>query len=71
MCFPCANVVMCYDVPKTCGDVSHLLPQITSSKLSKSLLAKWGMERLVHVYMLARYMYVKGASCYKLLERLL
>ena len=42
-------MVMGYDavpVQKSCGDVCHLLPQITSSKMSKSLLAKCGMERL-------------------------
>ena len=33
-----------------CGDVCHLLPQITSSELSESLLAKSGMESLLYVY---------------------
>ena len=49
---------MCYDaVPmqNIYGDVCHLLLQITSSKLSKSFLAKYRMESLVYTYMLARY----------------
>ena len=49
---------MCYDaVPmqKVCRDVRHLLPQITSYKLSKSLLDECRMESLMYVYMLAIY----------------
>ena len=49
ICYPCANVVTRYDaepVQKIRCDVCHLMPQITSSKLSKSLLAKCGKESL-------------------------
>ena len=58
ICYPCANVVMYYDgvrVQNMCGDVCHVLLLITSSKLSKSWLAKCGIESLLYVYMLARY----------------
>ena len=35
---------------RKCVEMCHLLPQITSSKLSESLLAKSGMESLLYVY---------------------
>ena len=54
------SMCKCGNVQNICGDVCHLLPQITSTKLSELLLAKCGVESLL--YMLARYTSIQFSS---------